>query len=65
MSSEPRRSEPIAYARRAVRPYRTGPFRRILFSPRRRLGPGHDRGTFFAGLRRFGTGRPARQEACP
>ncbi len=65
MSSEPRRSEPIAYARRAVRPYRTGPFRRILSSPRRRLGPGHDRGTFFAGLGRFGTGRPARQEACP
>ena len=63
-SSEPRRIEPIAYARRAARPYRTGPSRRILSSPRRRLGPGPDRDTFLAGLRRSGPG-PARQEACP
>ena len=61
---EPRRIEPIAYARRAARPYRTGPSRRILFSPPRRLGPGNDRDTFSTGLRRSGPG-PARQEACP
>ena len=63
-SYEPRPIDPIAYALRAGGPYRAGPSRRILSSPRRRLGPGHDRDTFLAGLCRSGPG-PARQEACP